>query len=335
MSLFDEIQSELIGETELSAILRKAKVLAYKLENQEFKDWIENELNGYTTSESLPKYRKVKTIAFGDFSNGVHYIRNHVIPVNNLAEEGRDVFNEINMFQGVKGLEAMIESVDPKDGSLMISIPSELYSLLHKTVFDNLSCLRAWRLLNKSQITQIIETTRNSLLTFILELAEKYPQIRSDSDNGKSIPDESVRHVFNIYVMGDNHGSLGSTNAIQNGGTMTTFDQRNQEVGTQYNAAGDITFNNVQTTAEFANELKRLRAELSSIAETEVIDAEIVTDADYQLAKAIHEVEKDEPNKTSLVEHLNNAKGYMDGVTSLIKVATAIGGAISAAGTLF
>ncbi|HLM62085.1 MAG TPA: hypothetical protein VK308_14865, partial [Pyrinomonadaceae bacterium] len=102
-----------------------------------------------------------------------------------------------------------------------------------------------------------------------------------------------------------------------------------------YNAAGDINFNNVQNSVDFFVELKKLKAELARVAEEEAIDAEIVTDADYQLTKAIQQAEKEQPNKTTIIEHLNNAKGYLDGVATLAKVATAVAGAIAAASALF
>ena len=61
-SVFDKIQDDILGATDLSLILRKAKVLAYKLKNQEFKDWVEHELNGYDENDLLPEYRKIHTL---------------------------------------------------------------------------------------------------------------------------------------------------------------------------------------------------------------------------------------------------------------------------------
>lgn len=217
----------------------------------------------------------------------------------------------------------------------MMSIPSEFFSILHYKVFDNLQCLGAWRVLNRSQITQIIETTRNGLLSFILELADKYPQIKSDSDFRNQIPNEQIRQVFNYFILAGSHSIVGSSNSTVQGDNMSVFDQRNQQVNTQYNAAGDINFNNVQNPVDFANELKKLKVELARISEDYAIDGEIVTDADYQLTKTIQQAEKEQPSKTSILEHLNNAKGFLEGVAALAKVATAIGSAIAVASTLF
>ena len=48
MSLLREIQDAAISsDVELSVLLRKCKVLAARLGNQDFKEWIDNELSGY------------------------------------------------------------------------------------------------------------------------------------------------------------------------------------------------------------------------------------------------------------------------------------------------
>src|SRR5919106_30118 len=45
------------GETNILDLLRKALLVATKLNLIEFRDWIRNELNGYQSGE-LPSYRK-------------------------------------------------------------------------------------------------------------------------------------------------------------------------------------------------------------------------------------------------------------------------------------
>ena len=212
MSFFSEIQNELVGTVDLSTILRKAKVLAYKLGNQEFKDWVENELNGYKDINLLPEYRKLETIAQGNFINAGWKISNQVIPLSLIPEKYITIFSELHLFQGIKELEAMLEVMNQNgENTLKISIPPEFYSLLDYKVYQYTQCTSAWRLLNKGQVTQVIETTRNSLLSFILELADKYPQIKSDSIPDGKIPNEEIRQVFNYIVLGDN-SSINSLN---------------------------------------------------------------------------------------------------------------------------
>lgn len=336
MSVFDEIQNDILGTADLSVILRKAKVLAYKLKNKEFKDWIENELNGYDDGDLLPSYRKLSTIAQGDFWNGRWKATNQVIPLSVIPEEFCHWFDEHNMLQGIKELESLLESIKlNKNASLKISIPPELFSFLDYKVFDNLQCMRAWRLLTKEQITQILETTRNNLLNFILELAENYPEIKSDSYPSGKIPNEQIKQVFNYYILGGKHQIVSSSNSIMKGDNMSVFDQRNQKVNTQYNAAGDINFNSVQNSSEFVAELQKLKSEFSRFAEEEAIDAEILTDTEYQLTKAIQQAEKPEPNKGIILKHLENAKQLVEGVETGIKIVTYLTTAIEIAKVIF
>jgi hypothetical protein len=58
MSLLREIQEAAIdAKLPLATLLRKCKVLGARLGNGDFKEWVENELNGYTSTDDLPEYR--------------------------------------------------------------------------------------------------------------------------------------------------------------------------------------------------------------------------------------------------------------------------------------
>ncbi len=116
---------------------------------------------------------------------------------------------------------------------------------------------------------------------------------------------------------------------------MSVFDQRNQKVNTQYNAAGDINFNAVQNSTDFVTELQKLKAELLKVAEEEAIDGEIVTDAEYQITKAIQQSQKAEPNKETILDHLKNAKQLIDGVTTTTALVSALVKAAEVAQTIF
>ena len=105
---------------------------------------------------------------------------------------------------------------------------------------------------------------------------------------------------------------------------MSIFDQRGQQVNYQYNAAGNINLGSVQNQAQFVEELGKLKDELSKASEAQVIDAEIFTDADYQMTKAIQKAEKPEPNKKGIMGHLNSAKSILEGVTAASGIVTAL-----------
>jgi hypothetical protein len=105
---------------------------------------------------------------------------------------------------------------------------------------------------------------------------------------------------------------------------MAIFDQQGQRVNYQYNAAGNINIGSVQNQMQLTEQLEKLKAELSKAVEAQVIDAEIFTDADYQMTKAIQQTKKPEPDKKSIVEYLNNAKTLLEGVSALDSLVKAI-----------
>jgi len=70
MNLLNEIKVDLVNSSiYLSDVLRKAKVLAYELQSEEMKSWVELELNGYENipPDQIPAYRKISTQSFGQF----------------------------------------------------------------------------------------------------------------------------------------------------------------------------------------------------------------------------------------------------------------------------
>ena len=60
-SLVLELQKDALNPSiSILNLLRKALVVATKLKLQDFKDWIESEINGYKDGQRIPEYRKVR-----------------------------------------------------------------------------------------------------------------------------------------------------------------------------------------------------------------------------------------------------------------------------------
>jgi hypothetical protein len=60
-SIVLELQEQVLsGKVSITNLLRKALVVADKLDLKEFKKWIEHELNGYPDISDIPDYRKIK-----------------------------------------------------------------------------------------------------------------------------------------------------------------------------------------------------------------------------------------------------------------------------------
>jgi hypothetical protein len=116
---------------------------------------------------------------------------------------------------------------------------------------------------------------------------------------------------------------------------MSAFDQRGQHVTYQYNAAGDINFGAVQNRVDLIGELEKLKAEFSKAGDAQVIDAEIVTDAEYQITKAVQEAKKPEPKKETILERINGARALIEGLAAAGGMVTALMKAAELAQKLF
>jgi len=116
---------------------------------------------------------------------------------------------------------------------------------------------------------------------------------------------------------------------------MSIFDQSGQQVTNQYNAAGDINFGAVQNRTDLVGELQKIKAELPKATQAGVIDEEKETEATYQVTKAIQQAQKPEPDKMTIVDHLNKAKDVLVDVTAAGTMVTALAQAMDLVHKLF
>jgi hypothetical protein len=105
---------------------------------------------------------------------------------------------------------------------------------------------------------------------------------------------------------------------------MATFDQRGQSVNYQYNAAENINLDSVQNKMQLVEEIEKLKSELFKASDAQAIDAEVFTDADYQVDKAIQLAKKSEPDKKSIVDRLKKARTILEDVATVGGLVTAI-----------
>jgi len=107
------------------------------------------------------------------------------------------------------------------------------------------------------------------------------------------------------------------------------FDQRNQTVGYQYNAAGDMKFAAAADRADVVTQLEKLRGELDKASSGGAIGEEKATDADYQLTKAVQQA-RSGGKKESILSHLRSASVIIEDVA---KTSTALSGLVMALGS--
>lgn len=118
---------------------------------------------------------------------------------------------------------------------------------------------------------------------------------------------------------------------------MAKFDQRNQKVTNQINAEsiGIVNFGIVQDKAELVAELRKLLSEVQKANQMGNIKEDTSIDVETHIRKAVLEIEKPEPKKNSIIEHLEGAKKLLDGLTSATGLVSALMQAVKIVGSLF
>ncbi len=160
-SLVLELQRDAIdGSISLLDLLRKALVVARKLNIKEFQHWIQNELDGYPDKSEPPKYRFImggKLKAHNPFHGW--------IPISIPIEIDKFI-SEIPIHQPISQIEALIKN--PKNKNLVV-MPPALDNLL-RSYFDIRYEIAIH--IDPSQVYGVLEAVRNVVLNWSLKLEE-------------------------------------------------------------------------------------------------------------------------------------------------------------------
>jgi hypothetical protein len=322
--IVESIQREILEpEAELHSILLKAKLLAHHLKNNHFKRWVKCELDGYTDSKKVPDYRIIHTPLLAYISNGWNGYKNFPISLMDTPDWFQEVADKVYFTPGIK----TVEEHASRDSHISFAWSAE-----HIAIWNHYNplgggghqCYEVRKPVSSSIFAQMLLTVRSRLQDFVLELSDLPWKVTKDSSLN-----EKIEQLVSVAIY----------NSVQ-GGTMTAFDQREQKVQNQNNAAhdininGDFNFGSIQNNDDFVRELKRLKSQLIMAGDAQIIDAELVTDVDYELASAIQEAKKPQPDKNSILEPMERAKNLLSNATGATEFITAIISLIAAGITL-
>jgi hypothetical protein len=204
MELVNEIRDDILKEdVSLSVALRKAKVLASMLKDEEFKEWVNHELNGYPTGSETPEYRVLPVQITGTFSGPFGSGAKGVsVPIWKMGEEFQDRFGKAVLNQGVKELESMTEG---ESDSLHHQWPGEAVAYWNMEYEAEMNLVGASSHFSSSSVEGVLDTIKNRLLDFILKLTDINPEIKESEEAISELPKDKVRNVFNYTIYGDHN----------------------------------------------------------------------------------------------------------------------------------
>lgn len=205
MSLLREIQSDAVdANVDVSVVLRKCKVLAARLGNEDFKLWVERELNGYPSKDDLPEYRVLRVQSRGHFFGMFQSaLKNAVIPPSVIPEEFRDFVNTEYLMQPISFYASLIVGAKGSKGTLRSPWPADLIVAVQSKIYQDMNLGEAWKVIPYGAIVALLDTVRNRILSFVLEIEAEAPDAGEAPPDARPIPEERVTQVFQTYVMGN------------------------------------------------------------------------------------------------------------------------------------
>lgn len=193
-----ELQRDCLDPTvAVSTILRKAKVIASKLDLKELGAWIDTELNGYECGmEELPPHRK--GIGAPKFKNPYHGWCPIMTDGGWFGRMVRTVF----MPQPISELESL--AAGGKSDILIMQYDPSIQQALAKRLPAPMECGLHF---SKGQVQAALEFVRNKTLQWALELEEK--RIVGEDLSFEESQKKDAQVVTN-HIYGGNIGVLGS-----------------------------------------------------------------------------------------------------------------------------
>jgi hypothetical protein len=148
---------------DISDLLRKALLVARKLGLDEFRQWIERELNGYDGNVDVPDYRKAR--AELRLKNPVHGL----IPIYISDQRYTDALCNVELRDPIDNLQSLVTTLT-KEGSYInvpLSHKEEVFLLESQGDFGRLPPVRK---LSPNQASLVIGAVRTRILEWSLEL---------------------------------------------------------------------------------------------------------------------------------------------------------------------
>lgn len=218
MSLLRDIQNAAVDpSTDITTLLRKCKILAARLGNEDFKKWVDNELNGYKKIEDLPQYRIIHTGSYGHFAGLFgRVLKNAPIPPACLPEKFRDKITKAYLMHPISAYVSLIDNKG--EGDPQEPWPADMTVLFSQKIYEDMTCLSAWKSIPFNALEAVVDTIKTRVLSFVLEIESEYPDAGEASQHQPPLSQEKVAQVFNTYISGNvQNVATGSTNVTQAG----------------------------------------------------------------------------------------------------------------------
>jgi hypothetical protein len=200
MKLLAEIIEGAVSDTQpIGTVLRKCLVLERQVKNEKFRIWLDNELDGYNNdAHELPDYRSINSISRGFFVGFAGaQIKDQPLNLWVMEEKHRKLVEKVRLAQPAASYEG--RPAKSADGSL--PWPPPLTTRYQTKFIEDFVLNRAWQEVPGSCMVGLVETVRNRVLRFALDIKD---QLGEDQESVAQLPAEMVEKSVINYIYGGN-----------------------------------------------------------------------------------------------------------------------------------
>ena len=201
-SLVLDLQQEILNKNcDILNSLRKAHLIAAKLQLKEFDVWIQNELNGYVNCNQgeIPNYRIVKGAlkAFNPY--------NGWIPAQCNSDEIEKMICEQKLHQPIGELQELYEQ--SSDGYFIYQFNAELMNVV-SSLFETPIPMQYALHISSHLLVSIVEKVKNTLLEWTIQLEEEgilgenMTFNKEEKACAQNIP-QQINNYYGMVVKGD------------------------------------------------------------------------------------------------------------------------------------
>lgn len=193
----------------LSQALTRAKLVANKINNESFKQWLTKELEGYKfNDEVLPTYRKALCPIF--LKAELPFGRIETFPVSfpeSFGEQILDLVNYHRIIEPISIVEQQIENVGVAIGQVGLSVQQvEILSTYYNNQVQQYGGVirSGYREIGRIQYQNVLELTKQKLLETLMQLENEFPNLIDDYIMNEE-NSEKVQNIITNNIYGNNN----------------------------------------------------------------------------------------------------------------------------------
>ncbi|WP_352338599.1 hypothetical protein [Psychrobacter sp. 16-MNA-CIBAN-0192] len=183
----------------LNQALTRAKLIAYKIDNDDFIGWINKELNGYDDSDIIPEYRVLYCDIVATVEYPYHSTRLIPVDLTNFDKSIGGGFYKFEYKLSISNVEQNLENVKHSNEQHgYIDFPIEVVRDICKLVRQN-NISAVSRKIQFGKLYNILNMTKQKLLDTLLELNKAFPNLEDEymnNDDNKEIANQIVTNIY-------------------------------------------------------------------------------------------------------------------------------------------